>query len=231
MSVNSRWIEIANGSETFQGYLSLPKGGKGPGIVVIQEIFGVNAHIRSVADRYAAAGYVALAPDIFWRAAPRVELGYDGADRQKAMEIYSALDVERAVGDVRATAGALRALPNVVGKVAAVGYCLGGRLAYRASAQGAFDIAVAYYGGGIQNELEYADKINVPMQFHYGALDNHIPTAAVDSVKQCFTDKHAQIYVYEGAEHGFNCEDRASYNQIASTIAFGRTLTFLGENS
>ncbi|CAN7155493.1 dienelactone hydrolase family protein [Caballeronia sp. dw_19] len=231
MTVTSRWIDIPSNGDTFQGYLSLPKGGKGPGVVIIQEIFGVNSHIRAVADQYAADGYVALAPDIFWRVQPRVELGYDGADREKAMEIYGKLDVAHAVADVTATAAALRALPEVTGKVAGVGYCLGGRLAYLSAAQGAFDIAVAYYGGGIQNELDEADKIKVPMQFHYGALDAHIPSAAVDSVKQRFAGKDAQVHVYPGADHGFNCTDRASYNQAASALAHGRTLTFLGEHS
>jgi carboxymethylenebutenolidase len=231
MNVQSHWIDIPANGDSFPGYLSLPKGGKGPGVVIIQEIFGVNAHIRSVADRYAAAGYVALAPDIFWRVEPRVELSYDGADRQKAMEIYGKLDVTHAISDVTATAVALRARPEVTGKVAAVGYCLGGRLAYLSTAQGAFDIAVAYYGGGIQNELEMADKIKVPMQFHYGALDAHIPSAAVDLVKQRFADKDAQLYLYPNADHGFNCEDRASYSQWASALAYGRTLTFLGEHA
>ena len=147
------------------------------------------------------------------------------------MEIYGKLDVANAVADVSASAAALRALPEVTGKVAAVGYCLGGRLAYLSTAQGAFDIAVAYYGGGIQNELDHADKIKVPMQFHYGALDAHIPSAAVDSVKQRFAGKDAQVHVYPGADHGFNCTDRASYNQAASALAHGRTLTFLGEHS
>src|SRR5471032_1090566 len=125
MTVTSRWIDIPANGDTFQGYLALPKGGTGPGVVIIQEIFGVNSHIRAVADQYAADGYVALAPDIFWRVQPRVELGYDGADREKAMEIYGKLDVAHAVADVTATAAALRALPEVTGKVAAVGYCLG----------------------------------------------------------------------------------------------------------
>jgi len=107
MTVTSRWIDIPANGDTFQGYLALPKGGTGPGVVIIQEIFGVNSHIRAVADQYAADGYVALAPDIFWRVQPRVELGYDGADREKAMEIYGKLDVAHAVADVTASAAAL----------------------------------------------------------------------------------------------------------------------------
>ena len=174
-TVTSRWIDIPAGTDSFQGYLALPKTGTGPAVIILQEIFGVNAHIRSVADQYAADGYVALAPDVFWRTQPRVELGYEGADRQKAMELLQKTGVEQAVADVGAAAQALRALPEVSGKVAAIGYTFGGRLAYLAAAQGAIDVGVAYYGGGIQTQLDKADSIKVPMQFHYGELDAHIP--------------------------------------------------------
>jgi carboxymethylenebutenolidase len=231
MTVSSRWIDIPANGDSFQGYLALPKAGKGPGVVILQEIFGVNSHIRAVADQYAADGYVALAPDIFWRIQPRVELGYDGADRDKAMELLGKFDLNLAVADVGATAAALRALPEVTGKVAAVGFCLGGRLVYLSAAQGAFDIAVAYYGGGIHTQLDQADNIKAPIQFHYGELDAHIPSDAVDAVKQRFAGKDAQVFTYPGADHGFNCTDRASYNQKASALAHGRTLTFLGEHS
>jgi carboxymethylenebutenolidase len=232
MTISSRWIEIStNGGDSFEGYLALPKAGKGPGVVIIQEIFGVNSHIRAVADQYAADGYVALAPDIFWRIGPRIELGYDGGDADKAMELLGKFDVALAVSDVSATAEALRASPDVVGNVAAVGFCLGGRLAYLAAAKGSVDFAVAYYGGGIHAHLDQADDVKVPIQFHYGELDAHIPSDVVDAVKQRFAGKDAQVFTYPGADHGFNCTDRASYNQKASALAHGRTLTFLGEHS
>src|SRR5476649_2018301 len=99
MTVTSRWIDIPANGDTFQGYLALPKGGKGPGVVIIQEIFGVNSHIRAVADQYAADGYVALAPDIFWRVKPRVELAHDGADREQGKEIYRSLDSTQTVNE------------------------------------------------------------------------------------------------------------------------------------
>jgi carboxymethylenebutenolidase len=231
MTVSSRWIDIPTNGDSFQGYLALPKAGKGPGVVIIQEIFGVNSHIRAVADQYAADGYVALAPDIFWRIQPRVELGYDGADRDKAMELYGKFKLDLGVADVSAAADALRALPEVTGKVAGVGYCLGGTLAYLSAAKGSFDIAVAYYGGGIHTLLDQADNVKAPIQFHYGELDAHIPSDAVDAVKQRFASRDAQVFTYPGADHGFNCTDRASYNQKASALAHGRTLTFLGEHA
>ncbi|SAL14550.1 carboxymethylenebutenolidase [Caballeronia cordobensis] len=231
VSVTSRWIDIPADGGSFQGYLALPKTGSGPAVIILQEIFGVNSHIRSVADQYAADGYVALAPDVFWRTQPRVELGYEGADRQKAMELLQKTDANTAVADVGAAAKALRALPEVTGKVAAIGYCFGGRLAYLAAAQGSVDLAVAYYGGGIQNSLDQADQVKVPMQFHYGELDAHIPAEAVDAVRQKFAGRQdSALHVYPAADHGFNCGDRASYNAKASALAHGRTLTFLGEH-
>jgi carboxymethylenebutenolidase len=230
VSVTSRWIDIPAGSDSFGAYLALPKSGKGPAVIIIQEIFGVNGHIRAVTEQYAQDGYVAIAPDIFWRTQPRVELTYAGADRDKGIELLQKTNVDLAVADIGATAAALRAMPEVTGKVAAIGYCFGGRLAYLAAAQGTVDAAVAYYGGGIQNQLELAPKIKVPMQFHYGELDSGIPMSAVGEVKERFAGRDdVEFHIYPNADHGFNCTDRASYHQHSAALAHGRTLTFLGE--
>jgi carboxymethylenebutenolidase len=230
MSTTSRWIDIPAGNDSFGGYLALPKSGKGPAVIIIQEIFGVNSHIRSVADQYAQDGYVALAPDVFWRVQPRVELTYDGADRNKGIELMQKTNVDLAVADIGAAAAALRAMPEVTGKVAAIGYCFGGRLAYLAAAQGSLDGAVAYYGGGIQNQLDQAANIKVPMQFHYGELDAHIPVSAVGEIQERFAGRaDVEFNIYPNADHGFNCSERASYDQHAAALAHGRTLTFLGE--
>jgi carboxymethylenebutenolidase len=230
VSVTSRWIDISAGTDHFGAYVALPKSGKGPAVIIIQEIFGVNSHIRSVADQYAQDGYIAIAPDIFWRTQPRVELTYVGADRDKGIEILQKTNVDLAVADIGATAAALRAMPEVTGKIAAIGYCFGGRLAYLSAAQGAVDAAVSYYGGGIQNLLELAPKIKVPMQFHYGELDSGIPLSAVGQVKERFVGRNdVEFHLYPNADHGFNCSDRASYHQHSAALAHGRTLTFLGE--
>jgi carboxymethylenebutenolidase len=230
VSVTSRWIDIPAGSDSFGAYMALPKSGKGPAVIIIQEIFGVNGHIRAVTEQYAQDGYVAIAPDIFWRTQPRVELTYAGADRDKGIELLQKTNVDLAVADVGATAAALRAMPEVTGKVAAIGYCFGGRLAYLAAAQGTVDVAVAYYGGGIQNLLDHAPKIKVPMQFHYGEADSGIPMSAVGEVKERFTGRDdVEFHIYPNADHGFNCTDRASYHQHSAALAHGRTLTFLGE--
>ncbi|MGS0892646.1 dienelactone hydrolase family protein [Burkholderia stagnalis] len=229
--MTAQWIDIPTGNDSFGGYLALPKGGKGPAVIIIQEIFGVNSHIRAVADQYAADGYVALAPDVFWRTQPRVELTYDGADRDKGIELLKKTDVQVAAADIGAATDALRARPEVTGKIAAIGYCFGGHLAYRVAAAGKVDAAVSYYGGGIQNALDLASQVTQPILFHYAENDHGIPLTAVEQVKAAFAGRHdAAFHVYPGAEHGFNCTDRASYNQRAAALAHGRTLTFLAEH-
>ena len=217
--------------QPFDAYLSLPPTGKGPGLVLIQEIWGVNAHIRAVADQYAMDGYVVLAPDVFWRQEPGTDLAYNEADTKKAYQLMNGLDGPNAVKDLVAAAQTLRARPEVIGKVGVAGFCMGGRLSYQLAATGAVDTAVCYYGGGIHNALEVAPKVQVPILFHYAALDAHIPPAAVDAVKAAFANhSNAQFHVYEGADHGFNCWGRPMYNQRAAALAHGRTLEWLSKH-
>lgn len=227
MSSQTEWIGISDNGK-FQGYLALPPSGRGPGIVLLQEVFGVNEHIRSVADNFAKAGYVVLAPDVFWRSQPRVSLGYEGADREQAMVLLKKTDLATATGDVVTAVSKLRSLGVVDGKVTAIGYCYGGLLAYMAAASGAVDAAVAYYGGGIHNQLDRAASIKVPMLFHFGALDSHIPLSAVESIKQAFAGRDdVTVHVYPDADHGFNASVRASYHEASAKLALQRTLAFL----
>lgn len=231
MSGNTLSIPSHDGRQ-FDGYLALPPSGTGPGLVLIQEIWGVNAHIRAVADSYALDGYVVLAPDIFWRQEPGVDLAYDPTGTQRAYQLMQGLDGPNAVRDLQATVMALRQRADVSGTVAVAGYCMGGRLSYHLAASGAVDAAVCYYGGGIQNHLDLAASITVPILFHYAALDAHIPTTAVDAVKAAFAGRsNAQFHVYQGVDHGFNCWGRPMFNQRAAAIAHGRTLQWLAENS
>ncbi|WP_374627606.1 dienelactone hydrolase family protein [Pandoraea sp.] len=230
---NSQWIRVETVDGGFDAYLALPPSGKtadAPGVVLVQEIFGVNEHIRGVADQYAMDGYVVLAPDIFWRDAPRVELGYSGDDLARAMVLRKSVDVEKAVADIDATAKVLRGKLDAGAKVAAVGYCFGGLLSYLSAARGQVDAAVPYYGGGIHNYLGEAANLNVPVQFHYGALDSHITPDIVTSVSEAVKSRpNTEVFVYPHADHGFNCWARASYHQPSAALAHGRSLEFLAK--
>jgi carboxymethylenebutenolidase len=227
--IATQWINLG-GDGRFQGLLALPPAGKGPGLVVFQEIFGVNSHIQGVAQQYALDGFVVLAPDLFWRSQPKVQLGYEGDDRARGIEMMRKLTPADVESDVKATVSALRGRPETAGrKAGAIGYCFGGRLAFFAAALTDIDASVAYYGGGIHDQLDRVGSIKCPMQFHYAEHDDNIPLTAVDKVRGATQGHRAEVFIYEGAHHGFNCWDRASYNPRSAAIAHGRSLAFLGE--
>lgn len=227
----TEWTSVAvPGGAFFDAYLALPPARKGPGLVLFQEIFGVNAHIRALAEQYALDGFVVLAPDIFWRSQRRVDLGYEGEQRQRGIELAGKLKGPEVGLDMVAAVTALRARPEVHGaKVGAIGYCMGGRLAFLAAATAGVDCAVAYYGGGIHDQLDQAASIECPVQFHYAERDDHIPSAAVDKVRSAMQGKTAEIHVYPGAMHGFNCWARAAYHAPSAALAHGRSLQFLAQ--
>jgi carboxymethylenebutenolidase len=230
--VKTEWISVvATGGASFDAYLARPPAGAGPGLVLFQEIFGVNEHIRALAEQYALDGFVVLAPDVFWRSQRRVELGYEGADRQRGIELAGQLKAPELGADMVATVAALRARPEIGGgKVGAIGYCMGGRLAFLAAATAGVDAAVAYYGGGIHDQLDKAASIKCPVLFHYAERDDHISMAAVDKVRTAMHGKAAEVHVYPGAMHGFNCWARGSYHAPSAALAHGRSLQFLSSN-
>ncbi|HEV8689289.1 MAG TPA: dienelactone hydrolase family protein [Ideonella sp.] len=225
--VTTQWLSSDSPDGRFDAYFALPPAGRGPGLLLLQEIFGVNAHIRGVAEQYALAGFVVLAPDLFWRQGARIELGYEGDDRQRAFALMHAVQPAQVLADMQASVQALREAPECSGGIGAIGYCMGGRLAYTAAARCGVDAAVAYYGGGIQNQLELATSVSCPMQFHYGERDDHIPPSAVEAVRQAMAGKPAEIHTYPAAQHGFNCWARASYEPASAALAHGRSLAFL----
>lgn len=228
--MTASWIDIKTKDGTFGAYLSLPPTGKGPGIVLFQEIFGVNRHIRACADQYALDGYVVIAPDMFWRQKPRLELGYTPEEIATARGYMTTSKIEEQVPDIQATVAALRARPELTGKVGAVGYCMGGRMAYFAAALAGADAASCWYGGGIHDHLDKAAGVKGPIQFHYGGMDSMIPPEAVEKVRQAFKGKTAEVHVYPNADHGFNCWDRGTYYQPAAALAHGRTLQFFAQH-
>jgi carboxymethylenebutenolidase len=228
--VSTSWISVAGSAGSFDAYLALPPAGRGPGLLLYQEIFGVNEHIRTVAEQYALDGFVVLAPDVFWQQQRRLEIGYTGEDIQRGRALAMAADRDALRRDLADGAHALRARAEVRGRgLGAIGYCMGGRLAYVAAATAGIDAAVAYYGGGIQDMLELAPQIRCPMQFHYGALDANIPLGAVDQVRTAMAGKPAEVFVYDAADHGFNCWARASYHAPSAALAHARTLRLLAE--
>ena len=233
----NRWIDLVPGCA---GYLALPPAGRGPGLVLLQEIFGVNEHIRAVAEQYALDGFVVLAPDLFWRQAPRVQLGYVGPDWERALSLMQAYTAEQAVADLGVAVQVLRARTEVctaeggAARVGALGYCMGGRMAWFAAATAGVDAAVAYYGGGIHANLERVATVRCPLQFHYAGHDEHIPPGAVASVREtvqkALGPARAEVHVYEPAHHGFNCWARASYHAPSAALAHGRSLEFLARH-
>ncbi|MBG9387400.1 dienelactone hydrolase family protein [Caenimonas aquaedulcis] len=228
-AVTTQWISLDPAAPAFQGYLALPPAGKGPGLVLFQEIFGVNSHIQAVARQYALDGFVVLAPDLFWRQQQKVQLGYEGEQRERAIAMMKQMTPADMEADIKTSVAALRARPEAAGKgVGAVGYCLGGRLAYFSAAMGLVDAAVSYYGGGIHDNLDRAKSVVCPTQFHYGEKDTGIPLEAVEKVRSAMGDR-AEVFVYPGAQHGFNCWERASYDAPSAALAHGRTLGFLAQ--
>jgi len=228
--VRTSWTTINGSVGSFDAYLALPPAGRGPGLVLLQEIFGVNQHIRSVAEQYALDGFVVLAPDVFWQQQRRLDIGYTPDDIQRGRALAMAADRAALQRDLADAVKHLHAHPQVQGRgVGAIGYCLGGRLAYLAAATAGVDAAVAYYGGGIQDMLDLAPQIACPIQFHYGALDANIPLSAVDKVRAAMQGRDAQVHVYDSADHGFNCWARGSYQAASAALAHGRALQFFAE--
>lgn len=231
--VRREWIAVPTPGGTMDAYLAVPPAGRGPGLLLLQEIFGVNPHIRSVAEQYALAGFTVIAPDLFWRHAPRVELDYVGADRDRALALMRTVTREEAVADMQATLATLRARPECAPRVGAIGYCMGGRLAFTAAALCGVDAAVCYYGGGIATQLDLAPAIRCPVQFHHAEHDASIPPEAVASVQAAMAKApgaaQAEFHHYPGAQHGFNCWARAAYHPASAALALGRSLGFLAQ--
>lgn len=220
-----RWIDIGNG---FRGYLAVPACGSGPGLLLLQEIFGVNQYIRDVADLYAEEGYVVLAPDMFWRQQPGVELEPGEADFPRAMALYERLDTDQAMHDISAALACLRARPECTGKAGALGFCLGGKLAYLAASRCGVDCAVGYYGVGIEAHLHEAAAISCPLVLHFGEIDRFVPEAARQQIAAGLAGRGgAQIFVYPGCDHGFNNPARPAFDKAAALMAHSRSIAAL----
>jgi carboxymethylenebutenolidase len=212
-------------SDNFQlgGYRAEPATTPKAAVVVIQEIFGVNHHIRAVCDRIAANGYVAIAPSIFDRIEPNFQCGYSPEEVAVARKFVDNPDWAAMLLDTQA---AIDAVANV-GPVGIVGFCLGGSVVYAAATKlSGLTAAIGYYGGAIVRFAD--DKPKVPTQLHFGEKDAGIPLTDVEIIRGKRPD--VEIHVYPGAQHGFNCEERASYDKASADIARGRSVEFLAKH-
>jgi len=203
-------------------YVAKPAAKPKGAIVVVQEIFGVNHHIRAVSDRFAALGYAAVAPALFDRVKPGIELGYDPKSVEEGRNLRPQVPMEKTLLDVQAAIDHAKQF----GKVAVVGYCWGGSLAFLAATRlSGVAASVGYYGGMIAAHA--AEQPKVPTILHFGDQDQSIPLADVEKVKQARPE--LPIYIYS-AGHGFSCDERGSYNEAAHKLALERTTAFLKQN-
>jgi carboxymethylenebutenolidase len=203
-------------------YRADPPGAPKGGVVVVQEIFGVNNHIRNICDRVAAAGYVAVAPALFDRKVRNFETGYTPEDVAEARKYLTDIDWDAMMRDVAAAVADVKA----AGPVGVIGFCMGGSVAFLSATRlDGVSAAVGYYGGQIIRFVDEKEKC--PIQLHFGEKDDHIPLTDVETIKK----KHpqAEVYTYP-AGHGFNCDERGSYHESSAQIAWGRTVAFFAKN-
>ena len=214
-------LKASDGHE-FAAYVAEPDGAPRGGIVLVQEIFGVNSHIRGICDGFAADGYKVVAPALFDRIERGVETGYNPEEIAAARELKGRMDWDSPLLDIRAAADALSGL-----KMGVVGYCWGGSLAWLAATRlDGFAAAVCYYGGQINDFRDEPAKC--PVMMHFGTEDASIPMDAVEAIRAAQPD--SVIHIYEGAGHGFNCEQRGSYDAASAATARERTMAFLAQN-
>lgn len=225
--MTGQWIQIeTKKGDSFSGYFALPKTGKGPGIVLCQEIFGVNAYIQSIADHYAEEGYVVLAPDLFWRIEPGIKLGYTEKDFERAFELFGQFDTDTGMEDITECVKVLRSRSEIIGKIGALGFCLGGRLAYLAAARSGVDCAVAYYGVTIDDYLNEAVNISVPMTLHFAENDQYAPPATVIKIQDALREhKNTNIHTYPQVDHGFSRTGSNHFHKTTADLAHQRSIS------
>lgn len=216
----------------FSAYLAAPSTQPRAGIVLIQEIVGVNQNMRETADDYAKAGYLVLVPDLYWRLEPDVQLDFDDEkQRAKGFELLAAFDVDSGVEDLKTALSFLRQYPSSTGKVGSIGFCLGGKLAYFMATRSDADANVSYYGVEIDQNLAEAAKIQKPLLLHISGNDEYVPPSAQSTIQQGLKDNPlVTIYRYEGMSHGFSRVGSSAYRKEAAELASDRTLAFLKQH-
>jgi carboxymethylenebutenolidase len=221
-------LTSADGGE-FSAYLSLPPAGRAkvPGIIMMQQIFGVNAEMRGFTDDFAAHGYIAICPDLFWRQQHGVQLTPGAPDTfQKAIAYGRDFDPAKGVDDLKVAMAFLRAHPACNGKIGTVGYCLGCLMAFLMAARSDADCNVGYFGVRIEHHIEDAAKIRKPLMLHIPEKDRHVPAEAQSIIKEHCKGR-AELLLYPEADHAFNRVDSPSYNRDVTNLAYERTAVFL----
>jgi carboxymethylenebutenolidase len=220
-------IRAADGG-SFSAYLATPKSGKGPGIVLIQEIFGVNKVMRDLADGFAGQGYTVMCPDLFWRQQPGIQITDKTKEEwDQAFKLYQGFNVDKGVDDLKATLAALRKHPACSGKVGSVGYCLGGKLAYLMATRSDSDANVGYYGVGIQDSLDEAKNFKKPLMLHIAGKDQFVPPPAQAKIQEALKGNPlVTIYVYPEQDHAFARVGGEHYDKQAADTANRRTADF-----
>ncbi len=224
-------IEIGGG-ESFGAYLATPATGGGSGVIILQEIFGVNRVMRDICDGLATQGYLALCPDLFWRQEPGIQLtDQTEADWARAFELYQGFDEARGIDDAKAALDHLRTRQDCTGKVGAVGYCLGGKLAYLMATRSSIDCAVGYYGIGIENALDEAGTIAKPLMLHIATKDQFVPPDVQAQVKDGLAGSTlVSIHDYPACDHAFARTGGEHHDADAAGLANSRTASFFEES-
>jgi len=225
-------IVIHGADGDFGGYLATPPAGAGPGLVVIQEIFGVNEVMRRISDDFAAAGYVALCPDLFWRQEPGIQISdKTEAEWQKAFQLYQGFSVDKGIEDIAASIEALQATPGCNGRIGSTGYCLGGLLAYLAGCRTAAEASVGYYGVGIEKHLDEAADISGAVMLHIAEEDKFVPKEAQAAITQALAgNAKVTVHSYPGMDHAFCRIGGEHYDAEAAALANQRTLAFFDQH-
>lgn len=221
-------ISIKTPDGEFSAYVARPQAETAPAVVVIQEIFGVNQVMRDITDGLAAQGYLAICPDLFWRIEPGIDItDQSEAEWKRAFELFNAFDVEQGVKDIQATITTARANAHCNGKVGAVGFCLGGLLAFLTATRTDADAAVSYYGVGIENRLPEAEKLTRPLLLHVAEEDQFVPKEAQTMILQALKDHPSvELYTYPGRDHAFARVGGEHYDAADAKLAGERSLQF-----
>lgn len=227
----SDYIDIETTDGSFQAYLVLPSVTPAPAIVVLQEIFGINADLKETCQWLAGEGFIAICPDLFWRAEPGLSLSsFSEAEWQKGLALYQAYDRDLGVEDVAETIDVVRQLPECSGKVAVMGFCLGGLMTFLTAARQDPDAAVEYYGGDTESYLDESDAIETPLLMHLAGDDEFMTKAAQAKIIEAVKDNpNVQVFTYPGCSHAFARNHGAHYDADAAVLAHSRTIGFLSE--